>query len=49
MLWNFYFDLTDGGKIQKLAIYVYFGNNVIMVILLKTSTGYHFTHSPSYN
>ena len=49
MLWNFYFHLTDAGKIQKLAVDVYFGNNVIMVILLKTSTEYPFTHSPSYN
>ena len=36
MLWNFYFDLTDGVKIQKLVVNVYFGNNLIMVTLLKT-------------
>ena len=30
MLWNFYFDLTDGVK----AIKVFFGNDVVMVILL---------------
>ena len=30
MLWNFYFGLADGVK----AIKVFFGNNVVMVILL---------------
>ena len=45
MLWNCYFDLTDGVKIQELAVNVYFGNNVVMVILLKTRMEYPFPHS----
>ena len=49
MLWNFYFDLTDGVKIQKLAVNVYFSNNVVMVILLKTRTEYPFADSLSHN
>ena len=36
MLWNFYFDLTESIKIQKLTVNVYFGNNADMAILLKT-------------
>ena len=45
MLWNCYFDLTDGVKIQELAVNVYFGNNVVMAILLKTRMEYPFAHS----
>ena len=45
MLWNFYFDLTDGVKIQKLVVNVYFGNNLIMATLLKTRIEYPFSHS----
>ena len=44
MLWNSYFDLTDGLKIQNLAIIAYFGSNVVMVILLKTSIEYPIVH-----
>ena len=40
VLWNFYFDLTGGVKIPKLAVNVYFGNNGVMDILLKTSIEY---------
>ena len=45
VLCNCYLDLTDGVKIQQLAINVYFGNNVVMVILLKTRMEYPFAHS----
>ena len=45
MLWNCYFDLTDGVKIQELAVNVYFGNNVVMIILLKTRMEHPFAHS----
>ena len=48
MLWNFYFDLTDDVKIQKLAVNVYFGNNMVMVILLKARIEYPFAHSLSH-
>ena len=47
MLYNFSFDLTDGFKIQKLAVNAYCDNNVVMVILLKTRIEYPFTHSLS--
>ena len=47
MLWNFYFDLIDDVKIQELAVNVYFGNNV--VILLKTRIEYPFVYSLSHN
>ena len=42
MLWNFYFDLADGVKIQKLAGNVHFDNNVVMVIFLRTRVEYPF-------
>ena len=49
MLRNFYFDLTCGVKMSKLAVNVYFGNNVVMVILLKTRIEYPFVHTLSHN
>ena len=49
ILWNFYFDLSGRVKIQRLAVNVYFGNNVVMVILLKTRIEYPFAHSLSHN
>ena len=45
MLWNCYFDLTDDVKIQELTVNVYFGNKLVMVILLKTRMEYNFVHS----
>ena len=45
MLRNFYFDLTDGVKIEKLEVNVYFENNLVMVILLKTRIEYPLAHS----
>ena len=45
MLWNYYFDLTDGVKIQELVVNLYFGNNLVMVILLKTHMEYPFAYS----
>ena len=42
---NCHFDLTDGVKIQELAVNAYFGNNVIMVILLKNRIEYLFAHN----
>ena len=49
MLWNFYSDLTCGVEISKLVVNVYFGNNVVMVILLKTRIEYPFVHTLSHN
>ena len=42
MLWNCYFDFTDGVKIQELTVNVCFDNNVVMGILLKTRIEYSF-------
>ena len=42
---NCHFDLTDGVKIQELAVNAYFGNNVIMVILLKNRIEYPFARN----
>ena len=44
---TFYFNLTDGVKIQKLEINVYFGNNVVMAIFMKTRFEYPFAHNLS--
>ena len=49
MLWNFYFDLSDGVKIQKLAVNIYFGNNVVKVILLTKLIEYPFAQSQFHN
>ena len=49
VLRNFYSDLTCGVKISKLVVNVYFGNNVVMVILLKTRIEYPFVHTLSHN
>ena len=41
---------SGGAKIQKLVdIYIYFGNNVVMVIILKMRTEYPVAHSLSLN
>ena len=45
MFSNCHFDLTDGVKIQELAVNAYFGNNVIMVILLKNRIEYPFARN----
>ena len=45
MLRNFYFDLTNGVQIEKLAVNVYFDNNLVMIILLKTRIEYPLAHS----
>ena len=49
MLWNFYFDLSDGVKTQKLAVNLDFGNNVVMVILLAKLIEYPFAQSQVHN
>ena len=45
MLRNFCLDLTYSVKIQTLVVNVYFGNNGVMVNLLKTCIEYLVTHS----
>ena len=41
--------LTGGIKIEKVAVNEHFGNNVVIVILLKMGIEYPFAHSLPHN